>query len=60
MLQRDVLAKYKNERDMPPPVKALGYQLMQANERDFALAESLGWRESDGQIPDSKTEGVMP
>lgn len=60
ILQRDVLDKYKGESEMPSRLRTLGYRLMRANKRDFAFAESLGWRETDGQIPGGKAEGTQP
>ncbi len=60
ILQRDVLDKYKSESEMPSRIRTLGYQLMHANQRDFAFAKSLGWRETDGKIPDGKAEGTQP
>lgn len=49
LLKRDVLDHYRTEADLPAEIKAVGDALYTENLAAFAKAESLGWRETDGQ-----------
>ncbi len=49
ILKRDVIERYPHQSDLTPEIKAYGDELYAQNQAAFAAAESLGWRQSDGQ-----------
>jgi hypothetical protein len=44
MLQRDIVAKYPNEADIPADMLDYAHHLLLENKRAFDQAEALGWR----------------
>jgi hypothetical protein len=57
LIDTEFKQKYPNPRDIPADLLPTYILLADQNHEDFAKAEALGWRETDGITPDSKGGG---
>jgi len=58
LMDTEFKQKYPSLKDVPVALLPTYFLLDQANHADFARAEALGWRETDGVTPSSPTNSV--